>query len=86
MTIAEAKVAARFNSEIYFRRHDLHGYVYSISWVHNKDQKPFVSVGCHDLKANSVYSAAPEDLTVTDWKAPDYIIKEAIEKEEQKKQ
>lgn len=81
MTIAEAKVAARFNSEVYFPRLGIHGYVYQISWVHPKGKEPFVTVGCHDLRANSVFTADPENLQITDWKCPEYMVQGFLEKE-----
>lgn len=83
MTIVEAKVAARFNAEIVTRA-GIHGYVYSISWVHEKGKEPYFSIGCHDLRANSIFSARAEDLTVEDWKAPGFVIEDAIAREQAK--
>ena len=84
MTVAEAKIAARFNSEVYFPRHNLHGYVYSISWVHPRGGDSYISVGVHDLHANSVFNADPEDLKVEDWRCPDYMVRSFIEQEQKK--
>lgn len=87
MTIAEAKVAVRLNSNIYFERKyggGLKGYVISIAWVHNKGEKPYITVGCHDHLANSVFYALPEDLEVTDWKKDQFTVDRMIEAEEKK--
>lgn len=87
MTIAEAKVAVRLNSNIYFEQKyggGLKGYVISIAWVHNKGEKPYITVGCHDHLANSVFYALPEDLEVTDWKKDQFTVDRMIEAEEKK--
>jgi len=82
VTVSEAKVAARLNSVAFSKAFGVSGYVYSVAWVHEKGKQPMISVGCHDLHANSVFHDSAENLTITDWNAPDYIVKDWIEKEE----
>ena len=87
MTIAETKVAVRLNSNIYFQAKyggGIKGYVISVAWVHNKGEKPYITVGCHDHLANSVFYALPEDLELTDWKAPQDTVERMLAAEEKK--
>ena len=85
MDVIEAKVAARLNSIVLSKTFGVYGYVYSVAWVHEKGKPPMISVGCHDLHANSVFSAPAEDLTVSDWQAPMYIVNDWIEKEKSRR-
>lgn len=87
MTVAEAKVAVRLNSNVYFQPKygsGIKGYVISVAWIHNKGERPYISVGCHDHLANSVFYALPEDLEVTDWKKDQFTVDRMIEAEEKK--
>ncbi len=84
MTAAEARVAIRFNSIVLHKRINVRGYVYCLSWVHLKDKTPYLSVGCHDLRANSVFAGELKDLEVVEWNAPDFMVRDLIQKEEEK--
>jgi len=79
LTKEEARLAVQSNAEVVDRK-GIHGYVYSLSWIHHKGKKPFEAVGFHDLNANCVYQAALKDLTVTDWKMPDNVVQEMLAK------
>lgn len=86
MTIPEARVAVRTNAIVRHNRLGVSGYVYSLSWIHVKGKNSFLSVGVHDMKANSVYYMRPDELTVEKWNYPDFVVSEMIRKEEAKVQ
>lgn len=84
MTVAEARVAVKVNAIVWHNRLGVSGYVYSLSWVHLKGEDPYLSVGVHDLHANSVFSGKPQELTVEKWNVPDFVADDWIRKEEAK--
>lgn len=79
MTREEARIAVKLNA-IVKSSSGLTGYAYSLLWTHEKGKDSYESIGVHDLRANSVCMEKLENVSIVDWQAPEYLIRELRER------
>ncbi len=79
MTTPEARAAVRLNS-ICETSFGIRGYAYSLEWVHPEGEPAYSRMGIHDLGANSLCYENIETVTVIDWRAPDFVVADLMEK------
>lgn len=88
MTVAEANVALRLNSlataQIAANGDTCAGYVYGISKIHEEGKEPRIVVILAEDATGTLYQVRPEDVTVVDWRMPEYMIADAVEREEKR--
>lgn len=78
MTKNEAFLAVQFNSIC--ESGGISYYAYGLEHIHEPGKKPREAIILHDLKANSITHAEYSKTAVIDWKAPEWLVKERLEK------
>lgn len=78
MDKAEATLAVRYNSIC--EAGGCRYYAYGLEYIHEPDKKHRESIILHDLNTNSITHAEYRQVSVVDWKAPDWLVESQLKK------
>ena len=78
MTRSEAILAVRFNSIC--ESNGIRYYAYGLEYIHEPDKKHRESIILHDLNTSSITHAEYRQVSVVDWKAPDWLVESQLKK------